>query len=126
MNRVKDASEGGIEAATVPGVGALLRAHIPKHDALKQQCLWAAESLGCASLNREAGLSCCAIFPILLLGSVRCQRPARGLVPTEISPVNVSVDLVPQPFTNSLVAHSDYFDRPQNVAFRGAEACSEA
>ena len=33
MDRVKDASEGGIEAATVPGVGALLRAHIPKHGA---------------------------------------------------------------------------------------------
>jgi hypothetical protein len=44
-----------------------------------------------------------------------CKRSG----PTEISPVNVSVDLVPQPFTNSLVAHSDYFDRPQNVRFQG-------
>ena len=43
-----------------------------------------------------------------------CKRSG----PTEISPVNVSVDLVPQPFTNSLVAHSDYFDRPQNVRFQ--------
>src|SRR5262245_44921942 len=45
MDRVTDASEGGIDAATVPGVGALLRAHIPKHGTLKQKCLWAAESL---------------------------------------------------------------------------------
>jgi hypothetical protein len=39
MDRVKDAPEGGIDAATVPGVGALLRAHIPKHGAPKQKCL---------------------------------------------------------------------------------------
>src|SRR5262245_7292555 len=56
MDRVTDASEGGIDAATVPGVGALLRAHIPKHGALKQKCLWAAESLdGVPPLNRSAG-----------------------------------------------------------------------
>jgi Formaldehyde-activating enzyme (Fae) len=33
---------------------------------------------------------------------------------------DLGVGLVPQPFTNSLVAHSDYFDRPQNVHFQGA------
>src|SRR5262245_3964668 len=123
MDRVKDASERGIKAATVPGVRALLRAHIPKH-----WCTETVVSLGCgkltwcAYLNRGAGLSC-AIFPILRSGWARCQRrgPIAGSLvktcckrsdPTEISPVNVSVDLVPQPFTNSLVAHSDYFDRP--------------
>jgi hypothetical protein len=31
---MKDTSESGIEAAAVPGVGALLRAHIPKHVAV--------------------------------------------------------------------------------------------
>ena len=45
-----------------------------------------------------------------------CKRSS----PPEISPVNVSVDLVPQPFTSSLVPISDYFDRPQNVRFQRA------
>jgi hypothetical protein len=47
MDRMKDASEGGIEAATVPGVDALIRVHVPKHGA---------ETLGEAAISPDSTL----------------------------------------------------------------------
>jgi len=109
MDRVKDASEGGIKAATVPGVRALLRAHIPKHSA---------ETLGEAAISPDSTLGIGAVPALGPIAGSLVKTCCKRSGPTEISPVNVSVDLVPQPFTNSLVAHSDYFDRPQNVRFQ--------
>jgi hypothetical protein len=123
MDRVKDASEGGIEAATVPSVGALLRAHIPKHDALKQKCLWAAESLVVCLLEQGCWAKLLRYLPDSTLG-VGTVPAARGLGPTEISPVNVSVNLGPSTLHSPLVAAISTARRMST--FRGAEPCSEA
>jgi hypothetical protein len=55
MDRMKDASEGGVEAATVPGVDALIGVHVPKHGA---------ETLGEAANNH----------PLSTLGIRRAKR----------------------------------------------------
>ena len=61
MDRMKDASEGGIEAATVPGVDALIGVHVPKHGA---------ETLGEAAISPDSNLG---------IGAVPRVGPIAGL-----------------------------------------------
>ena len=61
MDRMKDTSEGGIEAATVPGVDALIGVHVPKHGA---------ETLGEAAISPDSTLG---------IGAVPRVGPIAGL-----------------------------------------------
>jgi hypothetical protein len=96
MDRMKDASEGGIEAATVPGVDALIRVHVPKHGA---------ETLGEAAISPDStlGIAVPTVGPIAGLPVMTYCGGFNWILPVNDEVMSVPA---PRPFRCQLAAHS--------------------